>query len=149
MGEAIKRVMPHAECKRVTLQAELPGEAWVSVAPTRIRQALINTIDNGVKYTPEGGRVTVAAVFSAGSGDPGTVTVRVTDTGIGIPARSLPHVFDKLYRVHSAATRGIAGTGLGLAITKSIVEAHDGRIRVESVEGAGTRFVVELPLRPA
>jgi two-component system, OmpR family, phosphate regulon sensor histidine kinase PhoR len=137
--------MPHAERKRVTLQ--VPDEAWVSVVPTRIRQALINIIDNGVKYTPEGGRVTVATVFSAGSGDPGTVTVRVTDTGIGIPARSLPHVFDKSYRVHSAATRGIAGTGLGLAITKSIIEAHD--IRVENVEGADTTFVVELPLRPA
>ncbi|HEX2438707.1 MAG TPA: GAF domain-containing sensor histidine kinase [Methylomirabilota bacterium] len=149
IGEALKRVMPHAERKRITLQADLPGEAWVSVVPTRIRQALINIIDNGVKYTPEGGRVTAAAVFSAGSADAGTVTVRVTDTGIGIPARSLPHVFDKFYRVQSAATRGIAGTGLGLAITKSIVEAHDGRIRVESVEGSGTTFVLELPLHRA
>jgi two-component system phosphate regulon sensor histidine kinase PhoR len=146
VAEALKRVGPHAERKRVTLHVDLPDEAWVSVVPTRIRQALINIIDNGVKYTPEGGRVTVAAVFSAGSGDAGTVTVRVTDTGIGIPARGLPHVFDKFYRVQSAATRGIAGTGLGLAITKSIIEAHDGRIRVESVEGAGTTFVVELPL---
>jgi PAS domain S-box-containing protein len=146
VAEALKRVGPHAERKRVTLHVDLPDEAWVSVVPTRIRQALINIIDNGVKYTPEGGRVTVAAVFSAGSGDAGTVTVRVTDTGIGIPARALPHVFDKFYRVQSAATRGIAGTGLGLAITKSIIEAHDGRIRVESVEGAGTTFVVELPL---
>jgi two-component system sensor histidine kinase BaeS len=101
-----------------------------------------------VKYTPEGGRVTVTAVFSAGAGSAGTVTVRVTDTGVGIPARDLPHVFDKFYRVKGAATSGIAGTGLGLAITRSIVETHDGRIRVESVEGAGTTFVVELPLTP-
>jgi signal transduction histidine kinase len=77
------------------------------------------------------------------------VTVRVTDTGIGIPARDLPHVFDKFYRVQDTATRGISGTGLGLAITKSIVDAHDGHIRVESVEGAGTTFVVELPLTRA
>jgi signal transduction histidine kinase len=74
------------------------------------------------------------------------VTIRVTDTGIGIPARDLPHVFDKFYRVQGTPTHGISGTGLGLAITKSIVETHDGRIRVESVEGAGTTFVVELPL---
>lgn len=90
------------------------------------------------------GRVTVAAVFSAGAGGSGMVTIRVTDTGIGIPARDLPHVFDKFYRVQGTSTHGISGTGL--AITKSIVETHDGRIRVESVEGAGTTFVVELPL---
>ena len=146
--EALRMVTPHAERKRIALQAELPGEAWVNVVASRIRQALINLVDNGVKYTPEGGRVTIAVVFSAGSGGAGTVTIRVTDTGIGIPARDLPHVFDKFYRVQGGSTHGIAGTGLGLAITKSIVETHDGRIRVESVEGAGTTFVVELPLTP-
>jgi two-component system phosphate regulon sensor histidine kinase PhoR len=146
IGEALRMVAPNAEKKRVELQAELAGRAWVNVVPSRIRQALINLIDNGVKYTPEGGRVTVTAVFSAGPGGAGTVTVRVTDTGVGIPARDLPHVFDKFYRVKGASTSGIAGTGLGLAITKSIVETHDGRIRVESAEGAGTTFAVELPL---
>ena len=137
---------PGAEAKRITLRAEVSGEAWANVVPSRIRQALINLIDNGVKYTPEGGRVTVAAVFSAASGGEGTIAIRVTDTGVGIPARDLPHVFDKFYRVQGKATRGIAGTGLGLAITRSIIEAHDGRVRVESIEGAGTTFVMELPL---
>ena len=88
----------------------------------------------------------MSAVFSAGADGRATLTIRIADTGIGIPARDLPHVFDKFYRVQSDATRGTAGTGLGLAITKSIVEAHGGRIRVESTEGAGTTFVVELPL---
>ena len=74
------------------------------------------------------------------------VTVRVTDTGIGIAAKDLPHVFDKFYRVKSRATRDIAGTGLGLAITRTIVEACGGRIRVDSVEGSGTTFTLELPL---
>jgi two-component system phosphate regulon sensor histidine kinase PhoR len=146
IGEALRMVTPHAERKHIELRAELPDEAWVKVVASRIRQALINLIDNAVKYTPEGGRVTIAAVFSAGAGGAGTVTIRVTDTGIGIPARDLPHVFDKFYRVQGKATHGITGTGLGLAITKSIVETHDGRIRVESIEGAGTTFVVELPL---
>ena len=146
VGEVLRMVTPTAEAKRITLHAELPGEAWVTVVASRIRQALINLIDNGIKYTPEGGRVTIAAVFSAGSGGSGMVTIRVTDTGVGIPARDLPHVFDKFYRVQGTSTHGISGTGLGLAITKSIVETHDGRIRVESVEGAGTTFVVELPL---
>jgi signal transduction histidine kinase len=139
-------VAPHAEARRIALRADLPGEAWVSVVASRMRQALINLIDNGVKYTPEGGWVRVVAVFSAGPGGAGTVTVRVSDTGIGIPARDLPHVFDKFYRVQDSATRGISGTGLGLAITKSIVDAHGGQIRVESVEGAGTTFVVVLQL---
>ena len=107
---------------------------------------LINLLDNGVKYTPAGGRVTITAALSAGGDGDEAVTIRVTDTGIGIPARDLPHVFDKFYRVKSTATREIAGTGLGLAITRTIVEAYGGRIRVESVEGAGTTFAVELPL---
>jgi two-component system phosphate regulon sensor histidine kinase PhoR len=146
IAEAVRIVMPNAEAKQVTIHAEVTGQAWANVVASRIRQALINLIDNGVKYTPEGGRVTVAAVFSAGAGDAGTVAIRVSDTGIGIPARDLPHVFDKFYRVQGQATRGISGTGLGLAITRSIIEAHDGRVRVESVEGAGTTFVMELPL---
>jgi signal transduction histidine kinase len=72
----------------------------------------------------------------------------VTDTGIGIPARDLPHVFDKFYRVKNDATVGISGTGLGLAITRSIVEAHRGRIGVESIEGAGSTCWVELRVAP-
>ena len=76
------------------------------------------------------------------------MTIRVADTGIGIPARHLPHVFDKFYRVHDRVDRRHPGTGLGLAITKSIVESHDGRIRVESAEGAGSVFTVELPECP-
>ncbi len=74
--------------------------------------------------------------------------IRVTDNGIGIPARDLPHVFDKFYRVASKATAGISGTGLGLAITRSIVEAHAGRIGVDSTEDTGSTFWVELPGAP-
>jgi two-component system, OmpR family, phosphate regulon sensor histidine kinase PhoR len=121
-------------------------EAIVMAAPIRIRQALVNLIDNGIKYTPSGGRVTVSAAFSADSDGAQTVTIRVSDTGLGIPARDLPHVFDKFYRVQGKATREIAGTGLGLAITKTIVESVGGRISVESLEGAGTTFAVALPV---
>jgi two-component system, OmpR family, phosphate regulon sensor histidine kinase PhoR len=107
---------------------------------------LINLIDNGIKYTPAGGRVDVAVALSTDSDGAETVQIRVTDTGMGIPARDRPHVFDKFYRVKNKATSEIAGTGLGLAITKSIVEAYGGRISVQSLEGAGTTFVVELVL---
>jgi two-component system phosphate regulon sensor histidine kinase PhoR len=144
--EALRLVRPNAERKTIDLRADLPEHAIVIAAPIRIRQALVNLIDNGIKYTPSGGRVTVSAAFSAGGDGAENVTIRVSDTGLGIPARDLPHVFDKFYRVKSKATRDIAGTGLGLAITKTIVESVGGRIRVESVEGAGTTFTVELPV---
>jgi two-component system phosphate regulon sensor histidine kinase PhoR len=147
--EALRLVRPNAERKTIELTADLPETAIVMAAPIRVRQALVNLIDNGIKYTPTGGRVAVTAAFSAGGDGVESVTIRVTDTGIGIPARDLPHVFDKFYRVKSKATSGIAGTGLGLAITRTIVESVGGRIRVESVEGAGTTFIVELPVARA
>jgi two-component system, OmpR family, phosphate regulon sensor histidine kinase PhoR len=146
IGEAIRMVRPRAETKRIEIAAELAEAATISAVPSRVRQVLINLLDNGVKYTPAGGRVTITAALSSGGDGDEAVTIRVTDTGIGIPARDLPHVFDEFYRVKSPATREIAGTGLGLAITRTIVEAHGGRIRVDSVEGAGTTFAVELPL---
>ncbi|MGH7345397.1 MAG: ATP-binding protein, partial [Candidatus Rokuibacteriota bacterium] len=145
-GEALRLVAPNAERKTIELRTSLPEEAIVIAAPIRIRQALVNLIDNGVKYTPAGGRVTVSAAFSVDGDGAETVAVRVSDTGLGIPARDLPHVFDKFYRVQSRATRDIAGTGLGLAITKTIVESVGGRIIVESLEGAGTTFTVTLPV---
>ena len=147
--EALRLVRPHAERKTIELTAELPETAVVMAAPIRVRQALVNLIDNGIKYTPTGGRVAVMAAFSAGGDGATSVTIRVMDTGIGIPARDLPRVFDKFYRVKSPATSGITGTGLGLAITRTIVESVGGRIRVESVEGAGTTFIVELPVARA
>jgi two-component system, OmpR family, phosphate regulon sensor histidine kinase PhoR len=147
--EALRIVGPNAERKTIELRTDLPAEAIVMAAPIRIRQVLVNLVDNGIKYTPSGGRVTVSAAFSAGGDGAETVTLRVSDTGLGIPARDLPHVFDKFYRVKSKATREIAGTGLGLAITKTIVESVGGRIRVESLEGAGTTFTVELPVARA
>lgn len=146
IGEALRLVKPRAEAKTIELRAALPNETIISAVPSRIRQVLINLIDNSVKYTPTGGCVTITATVGDDGDRAGTVTIRVADTGIGIPARDLPHVFDKFYRVESKATKEIAGTGLGLAITRSLVEAYSGRIRAESIEGAGTTFVVELPL---
>ena len=109
---------------------------------------LTNLIGNAIKYTRDGGRVRVTVETPEATEGPvriRPVRIRVIDNGIGIPARDLPHVFDKFYRVANDATKGISGTGLGLAITRSIVEAHAGRIGVESTEGAGSTFWVELP----
>jgi PAS domain S-box-containing protein len=145
-AEAALKIAPSAEAKGVTMETHVPAEAWVMAAAPRLTQVMLHLVGNAVKYTPSGGRVTVSVAPPGGGGATPTVTIRVADTGIGIGARHLPHVFDKFYRVHDAAT--IPGTGLGLAITKSIVETHGGRISVESVEGAGSVFVVELPACP-
>jgi len=140
---AVDSLAPEAEAKHITVETALPKEAWLPMSGARLRQALLNLVGNAIKYTAPGGRVHVALeVPDAGD----TATIAVRDTGRGIPAADLPHVFDKFYRVKSHAADGTPGTGLGLAIVKSIVDLHGGRVRVESVEGAGSTFFVDLPL---
>jgi signal transduction histidine kinase len=134
-----------AEGKGIAIAVTAPPGVAVLGTRARLAQVLANLVGNAVKYSRAGGRVRVT-VAAAPSGGP--VRLEVTDDGIGIPARDLPHVFDKFYRVRNDATAGIAGTGLGLAITRSIVDAHRGRIGVDSAEGAGSTFWVELPAAP-
>src|SRR5581483_8903701 len=141
--DAIRAQAAQAESKGIAVSRRAPPAARVVGVRARLAQVLANLVGNAVKYTREGGRVEV--VVEAATDDGAPVRLRVVDNGIGIPARDLPHVFDKFYRVRNASTSGISGTGLGLAITRSIVEAHRGRIGVESVEGAGSTFWVELP----
>jgi two-component system, OmpR family, phosphate regulon sensor histidine kinase PhoR len=136
----VETLKAEAEAKRLTIETTLPKEAWLPMSAARLRQALINLVGNAIKYTPAGGRIRVALTVTGE-----TVTIAVSDTGLGIPAADLPHVFDKFYRVKGSATANTPGTGLGLAIVKSIVELHRGRVRAESVEGAGSTFYVELP----
>jgi len=146
IADAVLKIAPSAEAKGVAMESELPPAAWVMAAAARLMQVALNLIGNAVKYTPSGGRVTVSVSGRDGAaGAAPAVLIRVVDTGIGIPARHLPHVFGKFYRVHDPAAKDIPGTGLGLAIAKSIVDSHDGRILVESTEGAGSVFTVELP----
>jgi two-component system phosphate regulon sensor histidine kinase PhoR len=145
--ESLAALGPQAEAKGIALSADLLERAVVSASPGRMRQVLLNLAGNAVKYTGTGGQVRVtiseeeATAGAAGAG----FRVAITDTGFGIPATALPYVFDKFYRVTSKTTRGIEGTGLGLAITKSLVEAHGGRIWVESQEGRGSTFAFVLP----
>lgn len=112
---------------------------YAFVDPIRMNEVLQNIIDNAVKYTPEG-TVTVRL-----TGDINTVQIQVHDTGSGIPAEDIPHLFQKFYRVDSTATRTIGGTGLGLYICKRIVELYEGRIWVESQLGQGSTFFINLP----
>jgi light-regulated signal transduction histidine kinase (bacteriophytochrome) len=145
---AVKALAAPAEAKRIAISVEAPVTTLVTGVRARLAQVLGNLIGNAVKYTRDGGRVQVV-VEAAAPPEGAPIRLRVVDPGIGIPARDLPHVFDKFYGVKSDSTAGISGTGLGLAITRSIVEAHRGRIGVESIEGAGSMFWVELPPAPA
>ncbi|HML22054.1 MAG TPA: ATP-binding protein [Aggregatilinea sp.] len=116
-------------------QAQVLGDA------DRLKQLLLNLVSNGLKYTPEGGSVTISL---ARDGDRALVTV--CDTGIGIPETDLPHIFDRFYRVDKARSRAQGGTGLGLSIAKWIADAHGGDLDVTSHVGSGTTFTLWLPL---
>lgn len=131
-----------AEEKNVTLTATLETGAVVSADRTQIERLLSNLLSNAVKYTPSGG--TVRVLVGAGP-SPGWVQLVVEDTGTGIPAQNLPHIFDRFYRVRTPQTSVVPGLGLGLSFVAWIVEVHGGRIDVASTEGEGSRFTVLLP----
>jgi two-component system OmpR family sensor kinase len=107
----------------------------------RLKQLMLNLVDNAIKYTPKGGKVTLGLCRSEG-----WAVFSVADSGIGIPAEDLPHIFERFYRVDKARSRAAGGTGLGLSIVQWIVQVHGGRIDVESEPGKGTQFTVWLPL---
>ncbi|WP_124726268.1 sensor histidine kinase [Staphylospora marina] len=128
------------ERKGIRLSRATDGPLMLTGDRSRIKQVLINLLDNSVKFTPEGGRISVKAWRSSG----GEICFSVSDTGIGIPAGELDRVMDKFYKGNS----GRGGSGLGLAICKEIIRLHGGRMEVESKEGEGTTFTVMLPAEP-
>jgi heavy metal sensor kinase len=109
-----------------------------------LKRMVLNLLDNAVKYTPEGGEISVELARQNGHAQ-----VVVRDSGIGIPEKDQPHVFDRFYRVDKARSRAQGGAGLGLSIVHWIVEAHGGTIAVESIQGKGSAFTVKLPADPA
>lgn len=156
---AVERIRPQADRKHQTICAEaLPDLPPALMDGDRIGQVLLNLLHNAVKFTPEGGTITVAArVLQVTVDDPpsredrpphpaGTwVLISVSDTGIGIPSRELRRIFERFYKVDRARTRHAGGTGLGLAIAKHLVEGHGGRIWASSQEGQGSTFWFTLP----
>ena len=112
--------------------------------PDRLRQLLTNLLDNAVRYTPAGGRVTVAV-----RRDGSDAQLVVEDTGVGIAPEHLPRIFDRFYRIDPARSRATGGTGLGLAIVKHVAETHGGRVHAQSEPGRGSRFTVILPAEPS
>ncbi|MBI3669047.1 MAG: PAS domain-containing protein [Acidobacteria bacterium] len=130
-----------AEQKQLTLAAECPdGLPAVGGDRARLAEVLQNLLDNAVQYTPAGGRVTLRARAAERE-----VIITVSDTGIGIPQADQERIFERFYRVDAARSREVGGTGLGLSIAKHIVEAHGGRIWVESTVGQGSDFHFSIP----
>ena len=139
--ESVEAARPHAEAKAIELTLEHDSAPPVEGDRARLAQLLDNLISNALKFTRRGGRVTVRTVAADGK-----ALLEVSDTGIGIPANDLARLFERFFRTRAASEGAIPGTGLGLSITKAIAEAHGGTIRVESREGVGTTFTVELPV---
>jgi signal transduction histidine kinase len=130
-----------AEDKEIKLSCEALMGVWVEGDRARLKQVVVNLLDNAIKYTPRGG----AVELKVGRED-GKAVLEVSDNGIGIPAEALPQVFERFFRVDDARSREQGGAGLGLSIVKSICTAHHGRVEVSSQPGRGSRFHVELPI---
>jgi signal transduction histidine kinase len=138
--ELIDHTAPLAEERHVRLAPDLNGGVQVEADAIRMRQLLLILLDNALSYTPEGGEVSVSVARQNGK-----AKVTVADTGPGIPARDLPHIFDRFYRADKARSGEDGHIGLGLPIAKWIVDAHRGDIQVKSTPGVGTRIAVSLP----
>jgi heavy metal sensor kinase len=117
-------------------------EITISVDRVKLRQVFNNLIDNAIRYTPPSGEIAISAILKNKK-----AVISVSDTGQGIPAEHIPHIFERFYRVDSSRSHAGGGTGLGLAIVKSIVEAHGGKIEVESEVGKGAIFRIFLPVK--
>ena len=139
VAEELKRMRSQAAESGVALRWE---GAAVTVSGSTKDLALLarNLLENAVRYTPRGGRVSVEV-----RGDNGQATLSIADTGIGIPSRDLPRIFERFYRVDRARSRDTGGTGLGLSIARHVVERHGGKIEAESELGRGSTFRVTLP----
>jgi signal transduction histidine kinase len=141
---------PHADVKSIQIEVEVPEKLpAVYGDPEKIEQILTNLIGNAIKFTPDGGNILITAKpfpkeKKGGYGD--RVAVSVKDTGIGIPSEHLESIFEKFHQVEISLHRSVSGTGLGLAITKGLVEAHQGKIWVESEVEKGSTFTFTLPI---
>lgn len=137
---ALRAVEPEASSRGVRLISVEVGDAEVLGERRRLEQALVNLLDNAIKFNHRGGEVRVEAEKAAG----GSVTVAISDNGIGIPSQDLPRIFERFYRVDKARSREVGGTGLGLSIVKHIIERMNGTVTVESQLTKGSKFVISL-----
>ena len=152
LEERAQAILRRATDRGVMVEIGVPPDLPdVLVDPKQISRALLLMLDNAVKFTPQGGHISVGAKASISPDDAepawryGYVEVGISDTGIGIPADKIARIFDKFYQVDASATRSYGGTGLGLSLVKQIMDAHDTRVEVESTLGIGSTFRFRLP----
>ncbi|MDR1949020.1 MAG: PAS domain-containing protein [Spirochaetaceae bacterium] len=143
LDEAVAAAGFQAKKKGITITFQCPGELTAKLDGSLIIQAVINLLDNAVKYSPPGSQVAVKA-FSSGK----DLVIEVRDQGIGIPPEHLERIFERFYRVDRARSREAGGTGLGLSIVRHIALIHQGNVEVESHAGEGSLFRILVPLRP-
>ena len=140
-ANVVKALRPLAEQKSINLDFYADGAIYSRVERDRIWEAIYNILDNSIKYTPSGGKVSMDV-----SKEDGNAIITVEDTGIGIAPDELYKIFDRFYRVDKARARETGGTGLGLSIALTAVELHGGNIQVESEEGKGSKFIIIIPI---
>ncbi|WP_236932665.1 sensor histidine kinase [Geosporobacter ferrireducens] len=136
----IRNLKPLADKKNISITFTETEKIQIKLDQIKIQQALINIISNGIKYTPAGGKVDIFLYSEYED-----VVIKIEDNGIGIPKESLPHIFERFYRVDKARARSTGGTGLGLSISQQIIGLHQGSISVDSELGKGTIFYIKLP----
>jgi signal transduction histidine kinase len=140
--QAVTPWQPQLTAGEISLSLDVPDNLpLVNIDWQRVNQVLHNILENAVAHTPKGGAINVAASQKGKS-----VEVSISDTGEGIPAEDLPHIFERFYRVDKSRARATGGSGLGLTIAKRLIEAHGGTITVQSKQGEGSRFSFTLPV---
>ena len=162
LAEAVDAVSPRAEAKGIAIEVTCPEGLRARANTGLLEQAVLNLVDNAVKYSPRGSKIQVEAhIEDSGAATPGAtapgaeprlsqnLALSVRDRGSGIPAKDLPRIFERFYRVDKARSRELGGTGLGLAIVRHIALAHGGTVSVESWEGEGSLFTIRIPLKDA
>ena len=143
---ALTLISPRAALKNVRIQRDVqPGLPMVRADRDRLVQILVNVLDNAVKFTPEGGSVSITASPEV----QGSVVIKITDTGIGISKSELPRLGERFYRIDKTRSREMGGTGLGLSIVKHLMKAHEGSMEIESTLGKGTTVSLHFPVSPA
>ncbi|GAA2846363.1 ATP-binding protein [Paenarthrobacter ilicis] len=143
----VATLQPLAESRHVSVSFTEGGEdIEVTADEAKLEQVFTNIVANAIKFTPEGGRVGITSSVSASEDGRPAATVKIADTGLGIPEHDLPHIFTRFYRASNATSAAVPGSGLGLAIAHDIISRHMGRLHLDSTLGAGTTVSVELPV---